>query len=155
MIQPVFQAKRIAQQAGVIAAEATSLVERLSRRQGAGPIDIMQELTGLTLGVLVVILLMAALAIVAWGAAGYMAHDIVAAWGSQAEGLRHRDHVERHGAGRDVLAVGAAQGPLGVLKAVAGDGDDPALARGHVPGGFPPRRPFARDPGRRRTWTFP
>jgi hypothetical protein len=30
----------------------------------------------------------AALAIVAWGAAGYMAHDIVAAWGSQAEGLR-------------------------------------------------------------------
>jgi cytochrome P450 len=52
MIQPVFQAKRIAQQAGVIAAEATALVERLSHHQGAGPLDIMQELTGLTLGVL-------------------------------------------------------------------------------------------------------
>ena len=52
MIQPVFQAKRIAQQAGVVAAEATSLVERLRRYQGAGPVDIMQEMTGLTLGVL-------------------------------------------------------------------------------------------------------
>jgi cytochrome P450 len=52
MIQPVFQAKRIAQQAGVIAAEATSLVERLSQHQGGGPVDIMHEMTGLTLGVL-------------------------------------------------------------------------------------------------------
>jgi cytochrome P450 len=52
MIQPVFQAKRIAQQAGVIAAEAEQLVQRLQRHQGAGPIDITQEMTGLTLGVL-------------------------------------------------------------------------------------------------------
>ncbi|HEV2886396.1 MAG TPA: cytochrome P450 [Jatrophihabitans sp.] len=52
MIQPVFQAKRIAQQAGVIAAEASRLVERLRSHEGAGPVDIMQEMTGLTLGVL-------------------------------------------------------------------------------------------------------
>lgn len=52
MIQPVFQAKRIAQQAGVIAAEAEQLVRRLQRHQGGGPIDITQEMTGLTLGVL-------------------------------------------------------------------------------------------------------
>jgi cytochrome P450 len=52
MIQPVFQAKRIAKQAGVIADEATRLVERLRRHDGAGPVDITQEMTGLTLGVL-------------------------------------------------------------------------------------------------------
>ncbi|HST49782.1 cytochrome P450 [Jatrophihabitans sp.] len=52
MIQPVFQAKRIAQQAGVIAAEAGQLVERLQRRAGTGPVDITEEMTGLTLGVL-------------------------------------------------------------------------------------------------------
>jgi cytochrome P450 len=52
MIQPVFQAKRIAQQAGVIADEAGLLVERLRRHEGCGPIDIMHEMTGLTLGVL-------------------------------------------------------------------------------------------------------
>ena len=52
MIQPVFQAKRIAQQAEVIAAEAGQLVERLQRHAGAGPLDITQEMTGLTLGVL-------------------------------------------------------------------------------------------------------
>ena len=37
MIQPVFQAKRIAQQAGVIAAETGQLVERLQRHAGARP----------------------------------------------------------------------------------------------------------------------
>ncbi|MBV9823293.1 MAG: cytochrome P450, partial [Actinobacteria bacterium] len=52
MIQPVFQAKRIAQQAGVIAAEADQLVQRLHRHAGAGPVDITHEMTGLTLGVL-------------------------------------------------------------------------------------------------------
>jgi cytochrome P450 len=52
MIQPVFQAKRIARQGGVIAGEAGQLVERLQRHAGAGPVDIMEELTGLTLGVL-------------------------------------------------------------------------------------------------------
>lgn len=51
-IQPVFQAKRIAKQAGVIAEEANRLVDRLSRHQGGEPVDIMHELTGLTLGVL-------------------------------------------------------------------------------------------------------
>jgi len=52
MIQPVFQAKRIARQAGVIAAETGELVERLQRHAGRGPVDITQEMTGLTLGVL-------------------------------------------------------------------------------------------------------
>ncbi len=52
MIQPVFQAKRIAKQAGVIADEAGRLVARLRRHEGGGPVDIMQEMTGLTLGVL-------------------------------------------------------------------------------------------------------
>lgn len=51
-IQPVFQHKRIAGQAGVIAAEAARLVERLRARIGAGPVDVLKELTGLTLGVL-------------------------------------------------------------------------------------------------------
>src|SRR3978361_1235369 len=43
MIQPVFQAKRIAQQAGVIAAEAGRLGGRLGRDGGAGPGDLKQE----------------------------------------------------------------------------------------------------------------
>lgn len=52
MIQPVFQAKRIAEQAGVIADEAAKLVGRLRARQGGDPVDITEEMTGLTLGVL-------------------------------------------------------------------------------------------------------
>lgn len=52
VIQPVFQAKRIAAQAGVIAEEAASLVARLRAHSGGGPINIMEEMTGLTLGVL-------------------------------------------------------------------------------------------------------
>ncbi|WP_447008414.1 cytochrome P450 [Saccharothrix isguenensis] len=51
-IQPVFQAKRIAGKAEVIAREAAGLVKRLRRHQGSGPIDISEEMTGLTLGVL-------------------------------------------------------------------------------------------------------
>lgn len=51
-IQPVFQAKRIARQAGAIADEAVKLVERLKAQRGAGPVDIRQEMTELTLGVL-------------------------------------------------------------------------------------------------------
>lgn len=51
-IQPAFQAKRIAQQAGVVAEEAEHLMVRLRKRAGQGPFDLMQELTGLTLGVL-------------------------------------------------------------------------------------------------------
>jgi cytochrome P450 len=51
-IQPVFQNKRIARQAGVVAEEAGALVERLKNRAGGPPVDIVQEMTGLTLGVL-------------------------------------------------------------------------------------------------------
>lgn len=51
-IQPVFQHKRIAAQAGVITTEAARLVDRLRSRIGGGPVDVLKELTGLTLGVL-------------------------------------------------------------------------------------------------------
>lgn len=51
-IQPVFQHKRIAAQAGVIATEAERLADRLRARIGHGPVDLLKELTGLTLGVL-------------------------------------------------------------------------------------------------------
>jgi cytochrome P450 len=52
VIQPAFQHKRMAQHAGVIAEEAGNLVGRLRSHAGDGPIDVMQEMTGLTLGVL-------------------------------------------------------------------------------------------------------
>ncbi|OZM71923.1 cytochrome P450 [Amycolatopsis antarctica] len=52
LIQPAFQHKRIAAQAGVVAAEAGQLVDRLRNRIGAGPVDMTHEMTGLTLGVL-------------------------------------------------------------------------------------------------------
>jgi cytochrome P450 len=51
-IQPVFQAKRIAGKTDVIAQEAAGMVERLRRHQGGEPVDIRDEMTGLTLGVL-------------------------------------------------------------------------------------------------------
>jgi cytochrome P450 len=51
-IQPVFQAKRIARQADVVAEEAAGLVARLRARQDGEPVDVVQEMTGLTLGVL-------------------------------------------------------------------------------------------------------
>jgi cytochrome P450 len=51
-IQPVFQHKRIAQQAGVVAGEAAKLVGRLRAHDGGEPVDVLQEMTGLTLGVL-------------------------------------------------------------------------------------------------------
>jgi enediyne biosynthesis protein E7 len=51
-IQPVFQAKRIAQQFDAIADEAENMVSRLRMRVGEGPVDIRQEMTGLALGVL-------------------------------------------------------------------------------------------------------
>src|SRR5262249_6842585 len=50
--QPAFQSKRIAAQAAVVAQEAAGLVARLRARVGRGPVNIMTELTGLTLGVL-------------------------------------------------------------------------------------------------------
>ncbi|MGD0602507.1 MAG: cytochrome P450 [Streptosporangiaceae bacterium] len=51
-IQPAFQPKRIAKQAGVIGEEAAKLVERLRAHEGDGPVDVREEMTGLTLGVL-------------------------------------------------------------------------------------------------------
>ncbi|MFC4041412.1 cytochrome P450 [Dactylosporangium siamense] len=52
VIQPAFQSRRIAEQADVIAAEAGALSERLRAHAGDGPLDVPQEMTGLTLGVL-------------------------------------------------------------------------------------------------------
>ena len=52
VIQPVFQPKRMARQAGVVAAEAAKLVTRLRAYEGRGPVDVTREMTGLTLGVL-------------------------------------------------------------------------------------------------------
>ncbi|HEX3588113.1 MAG TPA: cytochrome P450 [Pseudonocardiaceae bacterium] len=51
-IQPVFQHKRVAAQAELITTEADRLVRRLRARIGTGPVDVLNELTGLTLGVL-------------------------------------------------------------------------------------------------------
>jgi len=52
-IQPVFQHKRIAAQADVIIDEALALVERLRGYRGAsGPVNVLSEITALTLGVL-------------------------------------------------------------------------------------------------------
>ncbi|KOX28223.1 cytochrome P450 [Saccharothrix sp. NRRL B-16348] len=51
-MQPVFQAKRIAGKADVIAQEAAGLVAKLRAHRGGEPIDISEEMTGLTLGVL-------------------------------------------------------------------------------------------------------
>ncbi|SFP09389.1 Cytochrome P450 [Amycolatopsis arida] len=51
-IQPVFQHRRIAGKAGVVAEEAARLVARLRTKAGGPPVDVTAELTGLTLGVL-------------------------------------------------------------------------------------------------------
>lgn len=51
-IQPVLAHKRIAGQAGAIAEEAAAMVGRLRAKTGTGPVDISQEMTDLTLGVL-------------------------------------------------------------------------------------------------------
>ncbi|GAA1999812.1 cytochrome P450 [Catenulispora subtropica] len=51
-IQPAFQAKRITRKASLIAEEATALADRLRAHVGRGPVDIREEMTGLTLGVL-------------------------------------------------------------------------------------------------------
>lgn len=52
VIQPAFQARRITRQAAAIGEEALLLAQRLERLAGSGPVDIRQEMTGLTLGVL-------------------------------------------------------------------------------------------------------
>lgn len=51
-IQPVFQNKRIARQDTIIAEEAAKLVDRLRARAGGPPVDVVREMTGLSLGVL-------------------------------------------------------------------------------------------------------
>ena len=52
VIQPAFQARRIARQAEAIAREAAALSDRLRALVGAGPVDMRQEMTRLSLGVL-------------------------------------------------------------------------------------------------------
>jgi cytochrome P450 len=52
VIQPAFQAKRIAGQAGVIVREASAMIGRLRELAGTGPVNVTAQLTGLTLGVL-------------------------------------------------------------------------------------------------------
>ncbi|MEV6647278.1 cytochrome P450 [Amycolatopsis sp. NPDC051371] len=49
-IQPVFQPKRISRQAAVVASEVDGLIKRLAEHDG--PVEILHEMTGLTLGVL-------------------------------------------------------------------------------------------------------
>ncbi len=51
-IQPVFQAKRIARQMGAIVEEAEKLVANLRTHVGQGPLDVRDEMTAITLGVL-------------------------------------------------------------------------------------------------------
>jgi cytochrome P450 len=52
VIQPAFAAKRIAQQDALIAEEALALVARLRENDDDEPVDILSEMTQLTLGVL-------------------------------------------------------------------------------------------------------
>jgi len=52
VIRPVFQAKRVAQHAGVIAEEGAKLVARLQAYEGREPVDVLAQMTGLTIGVL-------------------------------------------------------------------------------------------------------
>ncbi|WP_405088957.1 cytochrome P450 [Microbispora sp. NBC_01389] len=51
-IQPVFQARRIAAQLGAIADEAEQLTARLRSHGGRGRVDLREEMTAFTLGVL-------------------------------------------------------------------------------------------------------
>ncbi|SDX61920.1 Cytochrome P450 [Amycolatopsis xylanica] len=51
-LQPVFQPKRIARQAEIVAAEVGALADRLRSKVDGEPIEILHEMTGLTLGVL-------------------------------------------------------------------------------------------------------
>ena len=52
IIKPVFQSRRISSQAGIVADEAAKLVARLRAHAGQGPVNVVEEMTGLTLGVL-------------------------------------------------------------------------------------------------------
>lgn len=52
VIQPAFQHKRIAGQAGAVGEEALALVTRLRAHHGGEPVDVTREMTAFTLGVL-------------------------------------------------------------------------------------------------------
>jgi cytochrome P450 len=52
VIKPVFQHKRIAEQATVVADEGAKLVARLGSYRGGAPLDVTQTMTAFTLGVL-------------------------------------------------------------------------------------------------------
>jgi cytochrome P450 len=52
VVQPAFQSRRIAAQADIIAEEAAKLVSRLRRHVNGEPVEVLREMTGLTLGVL-------------------------------------------------------------------------------------------------------
>jgi cytochrome P450 len=52
VIQPAFQAKRIAAQLPIVAEEVAALVRRLRTRAADKPVNVITEMTGLTLGVL-------------------------------------------------------------------------------------------------------
>jgi cytochrome P450 len=52
VVQPAFQSRRMAEQADVVAQEAAALVRRMRAAGRAGPVDVVQQMTGLTLGVL-------------------------------------------------------------------------------------------------------
>ncbi|MFH9670552.1 cytochrome P450 [Streptomyces globisporus] len=52
IVQPAFKPGRINQQAAAVAEEAAKLVALLRGHEGGGPVDVLQEVTGLTLGVL-------------------------------------------------------------------------------------------------------
>ncbi|MFB7915419.1 cytochrome P450 [Streptomyces sp. NPDC056061] len=51
-VQPAFRPGRIVAQAGVVAEEAAALVATLAAAEGGPPVDVLHEVTGLTLGVL-------------------------------------------------------------------------------------------------------
>lgn len=51
-VQPAFKPGRINQQADAVAEEAAKLVALLRTHEGGGPVDVLREVTGLTLGVL-------------------------------------------------------------------------------------------------------
>ncbi|MCY9782670.1 cytochrome P450 [Nocardiopsis sp. EMB25] len=51
-IRPVFQQRRISGRADAVAKEAVALADRLRARAGRGPVDMVEETTALTLGVL-------------------------------------------------------------------------------------------------------
>ncbi|MDG4793433.1 cytochrome P450 [Micromonospora sp. WMMD1082] len=52
VIQPVFQSRRLARHADAVAEQGGKFVSRLRARAGDEPVDVVEELTGLTLGVL-------------------------------------------------------------------------------------------------------